>query len=98
MSGSPVRTHEANDPLAHPESTADVRARVADARARQGQRYQDTAWRLNADVPGPALRSRWPLAADALPRLDDQVYDGRLTRRGATRSLMPAPTCPGCAA
>jgi magnesium chelatase family protein len=81
----PVRPHEAHDPLARPESTAEVRARVVEARARQRQRYRETSWRLNADVPGPALRSRWPLGSDALRLLDMQVYDGRLTRRGATR-------------
>jgi magnesium chelatase family protein len=36
-------------------------------------------------VPGPVLRARWPLDDDALLRLDEQVYAGRLTRRGATR-------------
>lgn len=81
----PVRPHEANDPLARPESTAVVRERVVAARSRQNERYRDTPWRLNADVPGPALRSHWPLAGDALLRLDDRVYDGSLTRRGATR-------------
>ena len=81
----PVRPHEAADPLARPESTAEVRLRVDEARTRQRSRYQETAWRLNADVPGPALRARWPLAADALLQLDEQVYAGRLTRRGATR-------------
>jgi magnesium chelatase family protein len=81
----PVRPHEAHDPLARPESTAEVRARVLEARSRQRARYRATPWRLNADVPGPALRSRWPLADGALERLDAQVYDGRLTRRGATR-------------
>lgn len=81
----PVRPHEAHDPLARPESTAEVRARVLEARTRQRMRYRATPWRLNADVPGPVLRSRWPLADVALERLDAQVYDGRLTRRGATR-------------
>lgn len=81
----PVRPHEAGDPLARPESTAEVRVRVAEARARQKSRYGATSWRLNADVPGPVLRARWPLDDDALLRLDEQVYAGRLTRRGATR-------------
>jgi len=81
----PVRPHETGDPLARPETTAEVRVRVAEARARQQSRYGATSWRLNADVPGPALRARWPLDDDALRRLDEQVYAGRLTRRGATR-------------
>lgn len=81
----PVRPHEADDPLARPESTAVVRARVAEARARQRRRYAGTAWRLNSDVPGPALRAEWPLGAAETRRLDEQVYSGSLTRRGATR-------------
>jgi magnesium chelatase family protein len=81
----PVRAHELRDPLARPESTAEVRARVLEARARQRRRYADTPWRLNADVPGPALRSTWPLDGDAPRQLDERIYDGSLTRRGATR-------------
>ncbi|MGZ4499760.1 MAG: YifB family Mg chelatase-like AAA ATPase [Nocardioidaceae bacterium] len=81
----PVRPHEARDPLARPEPTAVVRARVTAARARQATRYAGTPWRLNADVPGPALRSTWPLTEQAARQLDDRVYAGGLTRRGATR-------------
>jgi magnesium chelatase family protein len=81
----PVRPHEARDPLAHPEDTASVRARVEAARARQAARYEGTGWRLNADVPGPTLRARWPLTEEAARVLEDRVYAGVLTRRGATR-------------
>jgi magnesium chelatase family protein len=81
----PVRQHEADDPLARPETTAEVRVRVVAARERQLRRYAGTPWRLNADVPGPVLRSTWPLAAPEARRLDATVYDGSLTRRGATR-------------
>ena len=42
-------------------------------------------WRLNAHVPGPALRDQWPLTDEAASRLDVEVYSGRLTRRGAVR-------------
>jgi magnesium chelatase family protein len=82
---TPVRAHEARDPLARPESTATVRARVTAARDRQRARYAGTSWRVNADVPGPVLTSSWPLTPEAAERLDDQVFAGRLTRRGATR-------------
>ncbi len=81
----PVRPHELGDPLARPESTATIRARVTAARARQAERYADTSWRLNSDVPGPALRQRWPLAPEAQHELDRWLYNGRLTHRGATR-------------
>jgi magnesium chelatase family protein len=81
----PVSAHEARDPLARPEPTEVVAARVAAARERQARRYAATPWRLNADVPGPVLRSTYPLTREVGRLLDDCVYDGRLTRRGATR-------------
>jgi magnesium chelatase family protein len=81
----PVAPHEANDPLARPEPSAPIQARVAEARERQAARYSGTEWRLNSDVPGPVLRTGWPLEPDAATMLDDQVHAGRITRRGATR-------------
>ncbi len=42
-------------------------------------------WRLNVHAPGPLLRDRWPLTDAAMLRLEREVYDGRLTRRGAVR-------------
>ncbi len=81
----PVRPHELGDPLARPEPTAPVRARVAAARARQRDRYDGTPWRVNADVPGPTMREAWPLTPAALRLLEERVHAGVLTRRGATR-------------
>ncbi len=81
----PVRPHELHDPLAVPESSSQVRSRVESARERQAARYAGTPWRLNADVPGPTLRAGWPLENDAARTLEEHVYDGSLTRRGATR-------------
>jgi len=68
-----------------PESTALVRARVEEARARQLARYADHSWRTNGQVPGPMLEAHWPLDTSSHRRLDAEVYSGRLTRRGATR-------------
>ena len=81
----PVRPHEIHDPLARPESSEEIRRRVVEARRRQAERYAGTPWRLNADVPGPVLRERWPLTDQADDELTDRVYAGELTRRGATR-------------
>ena len=81
----PVPPHEARDPLARPEPSAAIRARVTGARERQAARYDGKSWRLNADVPGPELLRRWPLGEDAARLLEDRVYAGGLTRRGATR-------------
>lgn len=81
----PLSRRETQDPLAVAESSATVRARVLGARERQADRYRDTGWRLNAGVPGPVLRDRWPLDTEGESLVDDRLYSGRLTRRGATR-------------
>jgi magnesium chelatase family protein len=82
---APLPPHEARDPLAKPESSAVVRARVAEARGRQAERYAGRGWRLNGHVPGPVLQAEWPLPREAARLVDDQMYAGRLSRRGVTR-------------
>lgn len=67
------------------ESSAVVRERVAAARQRQSQRYRGRGWRLNAQVPGPALAAEWPLTGHARELLDRAMVDGALTQRGAVR-------------
>ncbi len=81
----PVSAHESADPLARPEPSIAVRARVEAARARQALRYAEDAWRLNAHVPGPVLRARWPLTKEGQHLVDEQMYAGRMSRRGAIR-------------
>jgi magnesium chelatase family protein len=81
----PAKPYERNDPIEVPESSAEVRARVERARARQAHRYAATPWRLNRDVPGPVLQQEWPLDPEAQRAVDTEVYGGRLSRRGATR-------------
>src|SRR4051812_17650651 len=73
------------DRFATKESTAEVRARVEEARARQADRYGDEQWRLNGHVPGPALTARWPMTEQAARLVDDHLWDGHLTRRGVAR-------------
>lgn len=81
----PLTKLDREDRLARREGSTEVRARVTAARERQARRYAGTGWRLNSWVPGPVLRDRWPLPEDAEHLVDDRVYDGQLTRRGATR-------------
>jgi magnesium chelatase family protein len=81
---APLRQQD-HDPTRVPEDSATVLARVAAARARQRARYAGDGWRLNAQVPGPALRTRWPLTEEAACRLDQEIYSATLTTRGATR-------------
>ena len=76
---------EGSDPLAVREPTAAVRHRVEAARHRQLGRYRGESWRLNGHVPGPALTERWPLTDDARAVVEDQLWKGRLTRRGVVR-------------
>ena len=80
-----VRPHELHDPLAVAEPSEVIRDRVVRARDRQRERYAGTPWRLNSDVPGPSLRSTWPLSEVGARLVDTAVHTGRLTRRGATR-------------
>ncbi len=81
----PVAPHERDDRFAEAEPSAVVRERVAAARERQRARFADRSWRLNAQAPGPVLQREWPLPPEATRLVDDEVYAGRLTRRGATR-------------
>lgn len=82
---APVRHYEMHDPLSRPEPSEQVRERVTAARRRQSERYHDTPWRVNADVPGPELAARWPLTDAGRELLEKQLCDGRLTRRGSVR-------------
>lgn len=79
------------------ESSADVRARVTEARERQARRYRDCDWMLNAAVPGPVIDERWPLTPEAQGLVDRELADGRLTRRGLTRVQRLAWTVADCA-
>lgn len=81
----PLQPHERDDVLAHPESSAAVRVRVERARQRQRERYAGAGWRLNAHVPGAALRDRWPLDPAGRDLLDSDVYAAKVTSRGAVR-------------
>jgi magnesium chelatase family protein len=67
------------------ETTVEVRERVAAARERQLERYAGREWRLNGQVPSAVLAREWPLPDTATARLEKEVLDGRLSRRGAVR-------------
>ena len=81
----PIKPQDRPEPWVRPESSASIRARVEQARLRQDARYDGRSWRLNSQTPGPLLRDEWSLAPDAQRRLDDELYSGRLSGRGATR-------------
>jgi len=81
----PLSPQVEHDRFERPEPSAVVRTRVELARRLQAARYAGCSWRLNAHAPGPALRERWPLSTDGQRAVDDAVFKGRLTRRGAVR-------------
>jgi magnesium chelatase family protein len=73
-----------------PESTAVVRERVLAARAAAAERWAEHGWRCNGDVPGPVLRSRFPLPERIVRPLTSRMERGTLTARGADRALRVA--------
>ncbi|SEO00972.1 YifB family Mg chelatase-like AAA ATPase [Actinacidiphila rubida] len=72
------------------ESSAEVAARVLQARERAAARYQDTPWRMNSEVPGHEIRTRWQVAPGALHAAERDMERGLLTARGLDRVLRVA--------
>ena len=96
MEVRPQGQHRGRSFAAPPESSADVRARVEEARLRQARRYRDCAWLLNASVPGSALAERWPLEPAGQHLIEVEVAAGTLSRRGLTRVQRLAWTVADC--
>lgn len=74
------------------ERSADVAARVAEARARQARRYAGTPARCNAEADGRLLETEALLDAEARALLHRAAEAMRLTARGWTRTLRVART------
>ena len=86
----PVVPGELLDGLDTAEPSAAVASRVAAARAVAAERLRGTGWRINADVPGPVLRSRWRLPATVTAAADVRLDRGELSARGYDRVLRVA--------
>lgn len=70
------------------ETSSAVAARVAAARSAAEQRWRGTPWRLNAQLPGAALRtSRWRLPRPVLSSAETYLQRGQLSARGFDRVL-----------
>lgn len=67
-----------------------VAERVREARERAGARLADTPWRLNSEVPGQELRTRWQAGPGALAQAERDLERGLLTARGLDRVLRVA--------
>jgi magnesium chelatase family protein len=65
------------------EPSAVAAQRVAAARERSAARLAGTPWRLNVEIPGPALRRAFPPAAGSLRPLERAMELGRVSARGA---------------
>jgi magnesium chelatase family protein len=72
------------------EPSAQVAARVAEARDRAKARYDGTPWRTNADVPPVELLRRWPLPRDVTEPAERHLDSGALTARGFGRVVRTA--------
>ncbi|MEV6680450.1 YifB family Mg chelatase-like AAA ATPase [Streptomyces erythrochromogenes] len=72
------------------ESSEVVADRVREARERAAARLAGTPWRLNSEVPGQELRTRWQAAAGALAQAERELERGLLTARGLDRVLRVA--------
>jgi magnesium chelatase family protein len=86
----PVAPGELLDDLDTAEPSAAVATRVAAARELAADRLRGTGWRINADVPGPALRSGWRLPAAVTGAADVRLDRGELSARGYDRILRVA--------
>ena len=82
----PLRPSD-RDPLGTLETSAEIRLRVGAARARQHERYANRGWRLNSQAPGTALRDEWILDPPGRRLVDDALYAGRISSRGAVRVM-----------
>lgn len=72
----------------HRHTSAELRARVSQARARAHHRYADCPWSLNSEAPGTWLRqSQHALSPTETTVLDQALQLGQLTLRGYDRVL-----------
>lgn len=78
------------DDLAAAEPSKVIADRVAEARERARRRLAGSAWRVNGDVPGPAIRRRFAPSPSAVEQLHRYVHKGTLSARGGDRVLRVA--------
>jgi magnesium chelatase family protein len=86
----PVSRHDMLYDRKFAESSAVVAQRVAAARERAAARLAGTPWRVNAEVPGTALRRSFAPAAGALTCLDRAMELGQVSARGTDKIIRVA--------
>jgi magnesium chelatase family protein len=88
ISVTPVASADLVDPAESREGSADVAARVLQARLAAAERWHGTVWRVNSDVPGGSLRARpWRLPGATLAPAVAALANGSLSARGFDRVL-----------
>jgi magnesium chelatase family protein len=73
-----------------PDPDARSADRVALARDRAARRLRDTAWQVNADIPGPELRRAWQPPAEALAPITRAASLGEISTRAADQVIRVA--------
>jgi magnesium chelatase family protein len=86
----PVSRHDMLYDRKFAEPSAVVAERVAAARERCAARLAGTPWRVNAEVPGTALRRAFPPRHGALTSLDRAMELGQVSARGADKIVRVA--------
>jgi magnesium chelatase family protein len=71
-------------------SSAEIRARVVEARERSRRRLKGTPWTTNSEIPGSFLRKTLGLDPKAASMLDKALERGNLSMRGYDRCLRMA--------
>lgn len=71
-------------------SSAEIRSRVIEARARAAHRLRETPWTLMGRVAGSWLRKHQPLPGEATAAIDEALRRGLITMRGYDRVLRVA--------
>ena len=72
------------------ESTEDIRSRVIAARNRSRQRFSETTFQINSQIPSNQLRSRFKAERDAMNYLHALVDEEKITARGFHKILRVA--------
>jgi magnesium chelatase family protein len=86
----PVSRHDMLYDRQFAEPSAVVAQRVAAARERCAARLAGTSWRVNAEVPGSALRRSFAPQTGALTSLDRAMELGQVSARGADKIIRVA--------
>ena len=69
------------------ESSQVIRERVISARDRSAARFSCESWKLNSEIPAPALRNTYRPTKDAMSFLHDQLDREQITARGLHKTI-----------